>query len=271
MGGFGAQSEAQRKRGDYWLWGDRRAFLILGTCLALRRWVRVADTMKRDGAEKLLVVGRLDSFATKLNPAKGWDCRTMDGCGPHRGTWKWRRDYSLWQDGKALGTKWNTVAELRLLASSWWDGFADRVKARIGDETIVLGWWHRGVDQENPAVGVRLWEMGRWEDLEHKAEPGGVSETTGLEPFWTTWETAKATRLARGPWECVADRGELSGGQGTNNHGTVWGTFWGWDGTRPPPGSGTKELCAPGMLWNFQGLSRIRPWSGGSKCWIAEN
>lgn len=37
MGGLGAQSEAQRKRGDYWLWGDRRAFLILGTCLALRR------------------------------------------------------------------------------------------------------------------------------------------------------------------------------------------------------------------------------------------
>ena len=37
MGGLGAQSEAQRKRGDSWLRGDGRAFLILGTCLALRR------------------------------------------------------------------------------------------------------------------------------------------------------------------------------------------------------------------------------------------
>ena len=69
--------------------------------------------------------------------------------------------------------------------------------------------------------------MGRWEDLEDKGEPGGVSEAIGLEPFWTTRETAKAMRLALGPWECVAARGEVSGGQETNKDGTVWGTFWG--------------------------------------------
>ena len=40
-------------------------------CLALRRGVRVADKVKRDGGEKLLVVvGRLDSFATELNPTE---------------------------------------------------------------------------------------------------------------------------------------------------------------------------------------------------------
>ena len=39
--------------------------------MALRRGVRVADKVKPDGGEKLLVVGRLDSFETKLNPAEG--------------------------------------------------------------------------------------------------------------------------------------------------------------------------------------------------------
>ena len=42
------------------------------------------------------------------------------------------------------------------------------------------------MDKVNPAAGVRLWAMGQWEGLEHKEEPGGVSETIGLEPFWTT-------------------------------------------------------------------------------------
>lgn len=31
MGGLGAQSEAQRKRGDHRLWGDGREFLIQGS------------------------------------------------------------------------------------------------------------------------------------------------------------------------------------------------------------------------------------------------
>ena len=171
---------------------------------------------------------------------------------------RWAHSETRWQrwgfwlrvDGTALRAKWKRAQVMRQWA--W------------GGGTAV---W----TELNPAVGVRLWEMGRWEDLEHQAEPGGVSEAIGLEPFWTTWETAKAMRLALGPWECVAARGEVSGGQDTNKHGTVWGTFWGWEGTRPPPGSGTKEVCAPGMLWKFQGLSRIGPWSGGSKCWIAEN
>ena len=52
-------------------------------------------------AEKLLVVGRLDSFET-VKPGGGM--RLSDGgrCGPHRGPRQRRRDYSLWQDGKAL-------------------------------------------------------------------------------------------------------------------------------------------------------------------------
>ena len=40
-------------------------------CLALRRGVRVADKVKWDGGEKVLVVGLLDSFETKSNPAEG--------------------------------------------------------------------------------------------------------------------------------------------------------------------------------------------------------
>ena len=39
-------------------------------CLALRRGVRRGQS-DLDGGEKLLVVGRLDSFETKLNPAEG--------------------------------------------------------------------------------------------------------------------------------------------------------------------------------------------------------
>ena len=58
---------------DYWLWGDGRAFLTQGSPAWLKGGggVCVADKVKWDGGEKLRVVGRLDSFETKLNPAEG--------------------------------------------------------------------------------------------------------------------------------------------------------------------------------------------------------
>ena len=50
-----------------------RAFLTQGSPAWLKGGggVCVADKVKPDGGEKLLVVGRLDSFETKLNPAEG--------------------------------------------------------------------------------------------------------------------------------------------------------------------------------------------------------
>lgn len=88
------------------------------------------------------------------------------------------------------------------------------MKAGLGDETMGLGRWNRGVVIVKAGDGRETVRDGRCEGLEDKGDQG--------EPFWTRGETAKA----KGPWECVADR-EVSGGQGTNNRGTVWGTSWG--------------------------------------------
>jgi len=66
------------------------------------------------------------------------------------------------------------------------EGIADTCKT--AEAVRTLRWDDRTAvwTKLNPAVGVRLWAMGRWEGLEHKERPGGVCETIGLELFWTT-------------------------------------------------------------------------------------
>ena len=256
---------------DYWLWGDGRAFLTQGSPAWLWDEESAADKVKPDGGEKLLVVGRLDSSETKLNPAEGWDHRTTDACGPHRGPWKWRRDYSLRQDGKALGTQWNTVAALRLLALSWWEGFADKVKASTGDETIGLGRWHRGVDRVKPGGGgetVRDGTMGGpWAQSGARGSQWGyrlraildnVRNSQGDETGHGTLGVHRSQRRSQrwpGHKEAWDGLGDFLGLR--RNAATTWVR--------------DQRSVRPWNALEFSGSLKDSPLKWGSKSWIAEN